>query len=78
MFEAVADDEVVHLEDKIVAAYLVEYLLGDGDVGRFVLDDHAGTDFAVVEHGVAAAAHAVEPEGNFVGQQGGGIRFVLY
>ncbi len=77
MGQPVAYDEIIDLEHEVIAAYLVEHLLVDGNVGGFVLDNHARPDIAVVQYGVATAFHAVELEGNFVGQQGGWIRFVL-
>lgn len=52
----VADEEVVGVEDAVVAGYLIEYFLGDGDVGGFVFyDDARRSSFAVVEHAVATA-----------------------
>ena len=50
----------------------------DGDVRRLVLDDHLRRgSFAVVEHAVAAAAHTAHADGDFLGEQRGGVVLVV-
>lgn len=76
--EAVGDDEVVGAQHAVVGLYLVENLLRDGYVGRLVFHNEAGTAaVAVVEYAVAAAGGAAYVEAHLVGQQGGGVAFVL-
>ena len=49
-----------HLQHGVVAAGLVADALRDGDVVFFAFDDHERAAVGVVDHDVAAAAHAVE------------------
>ena len=71
--EAVRDDEVVYLEYHVVAAYLVEYLLGNIHCRGLVLNDDARAERTVVDHRVAPAAHAVELELHLVGHERLGV-----
>lgn len=78
MGEAVADDEIIHVHHDVVAGDLVEYFLRQRNVRRLVFHDDAGTQTCVVEHTVAAAAHAVEGDGHLVSHQCGGIALFCY
>ena len=50
VFESVADNEVVHVENQVVAGYLVEDLLGDGYSGSFVFYYYFGLACFVVDY----------------------------
>ena len=64
--EAVGDYNIGHTEDAVVTYYLVEYVLRNGYMGGFVLDEHLRIALRIVHHCVATAGHIVECKRNFV------------
>ena len=78
MLQSVAHHQEVYVEQKVIYGYLVEHLLGDGDVGRLVLDNHPGTQVAAIEHAVGTQHLVAAFELNLVGKQSGRIALVLY
>ena len=56
---AVADHEIVYMQQQVVCADLFEGLLRERDVGSLVFNDHAGVEPGVIEHGVGAELLAV-------------------
>lgn len=60
-------------ELKIVGHNLVEYLLCDGHRRCLVLDDHARTQVAVVEHAVSPQRFASHVQLNLIGHERSGI-----
>ena len=78
VFQTVAHDEVFDFEHHVVAAYLVEYFLGDVHIGTFVFDDHQRLQtFLTIDHCVATATHAVERHSHFVGHERRGVALLL-
>ena len=78
MLQPVAHHQEVYVEQKVIYGYLVEHLLGDGDVGRLVLDNHPGAQVAAIEHAVGTQHLVAAFELNLVGKQSGRIALVLY
>ena len=77
VLQAVADDEVGHLQNHVVAAYLVEGLLADADVRSLELHDDERSALTVVEHGIGTALHAVLLQAYLVPQASQGIAQML-
>ena len=50
VFQAIADDKVVYVEDQVVAGDLVKYLLGDGYGGALVFHYYFGLAGFVVDY----------------------------
>ena len=48
VLHAVADDEVVGMEQEIVGGNLVEHFLGEGYGGGFVFDEHVRTELLII------------------------------
>ena len=77
VLQTVADDEVGHLQNHVVAAYLVEGLLADGNVRSLELHDDERAALTVVEHGIGTALHAVLLQAYLVPQASQGIAQML-
>ena len=60
VLQTVADYQIFHTHYDVVAAYLVEHLLGDVDVRCLVFYDHARMKMLVVKHGVTPLRQPVE------------------
>ena len=60
MFQAVGYDQVVYVEDQVIAGYLVKDFLGDGYGGALVFHYYFGLTGFVVDYRVAATGHSVE------------------
>ena len=71
--EAVGDYDIGHTKDTVVAYYLVEYVLRNGYMGGFVLDEHLRIALRIVHHSVATTRHVVECERYFVAYATGRI-----
>lgn len=48
VLHAVADDEVVGMEQEIVGGNLVEHFLGEGDCGRLILYEHLRMELFII------------------------------
>lgn len=48
VLHAVADDEVVGMEQEIVGGNLIEHFLGEGYGGGFVFDEHVRTELLII------------------------------
>ena len=68
MSDAVAHNQIFYLQNHVVAGDLVEYRLGDFDVGSLVFDNHSGTQILVEKNRVTALFCAVEVQLYLVGQ----------
>lgn len=77
VLHAVAHDEVGHLQNHVVAAYLVEGLLADADVRSLELHDDERAPVMVVEYGIGTALHAVLLQAYLVPQAGQGVAQML-
>ena len=66
------------MEQKIIYRYLVEYLLGDGNVGRLVFDNHSGAQLAAIEHAVGTQRLVAAFQLNLVGDEGCWVALVFY
>ena len=75
--ESVAHNEIVGLDYHVVAAYLVEYLLGNMYRRGLVLNDDTWLQCTVVHYGVASPAHAVELDLHLIGHERLGKSFVF-
>lgn len=73
MLNAIADDEIVDVQKKVVAGYLVEYFLRDGNARSLVFHYHSRTESLVVEHRVAAHALVADRQLYLVCHQRQGI-----
>ena len=71
--EAVGDYDIGHTKNTVVAYYLVEYVLRNGYMGGFVLDEHLRIALRIVHHSVATTRHIVEYERYFVAYATGRI-----
>ena len=70
MAQAVADNQVIDPEHKVVATDLVEDLLCDFHRRCLVFHDDARREAAVIDHRVATARHSVQLQLHFVCHQG--------
>ena len=59
MFESIADYQIVYVENKIVAGYLIKDLLSYGYGRALVFYYYFGLAGFVVDYGIAAAGHSV-------------------
>ena len=71
--EAVGDYDIGHTKDTVVAYYLVEYVLRNGYMGGFVLDEHLRIALRIVHHSVTTTRHIVECERYFIAYATGRI-----
>ena len=73
MVETVAQDEIRHAQDIVVADDLLQHGLCQRDVGSLVLEDHLRAECLIVEEGVASLRGLTEAQGHFILHQGLGI-----
>lgn len=66
MLQAIADQQIRHLQLQIVNRDLIECFLGNFDSWRFVLHYHQRLQVCIVNNGIAAFRQAVERDGGFV------------
>lgn len=66
MFESVADYEIIHVEDQVVAGNLIKYFLCDGYGGALVFNDYLRLAGFVIDDTVASATHSIELYGLLV------------
>lgn len=67
MVQSIGYNKITCAEFHIVSYDLVEHLLSDGDMGRFVFHNHHGGAVWPEHHGVAALLRIVESKTDFVG-----------
>ena len=78
VLQAIADNEIVGVERKVIGVDLLEDGLRDGHGRGFVFNNHVwAAACAVVEHAVAAPCDPVDLNTYFVGEQGGGVAHVV-
>ena len=76
VLESVAHYEPVHVQTHVVAAYLVEDLLREGDVRCLVFHYHQRLGLPAEDHRVAALACGAHRDGHLVGDKPCGIALV--
>lgn len=76
VLESVAHYEPVHVQTHVVAAYLVEDLLCEGDVRCLVFHYHQRLGLPAEDHRVAALACGAHRDGHLVGDKPCGIALV--
>ena len=76
MGDAIGDNQIIDLENYVVAGDLIENLLRNIYIGGLVLDYHAGRKRRGIKHGVATARCGVELYADFVGKKSGRIAAV--
>ena len=70
MLHPVANNKPADTHLYVVSAYLVEYPLVDGNMGRFVFYNHNGTRLSIIDNRIATLLCVVEIQGNLVGDAG--------
>lgn len=77
MLHSVANNKPSDLHFYVVSAYLIKDVLGDGNVRRFVLDNHNGTCLGIIDNRVATFLCVVEVQGHFVGNTRSIVSFLV-
>ena len=78
VLHAVADNQIIHVQQKVVRGYLIKDLLSYGHRGCFVLDNHARFQHVIIENRVTAQAFFAYAQLYFVAQECLRITFMLY
>ena len=67
MLHSVANNKPSDPHLYVVAAYLIEYSLADGNMGRLVFNYHNRASLSIIDNRIATLLGIVQIQGNFVG-----------